>query len=151
MDKAHDVARQHLQQAAKRRKDRYDSKASLYHLKVGDLVFISGQGCRDPETNIYAGTIIKDDQVTSYNIIEQTKGVLQNVERALNSVGLNRQHLADVNIFLTDMKDFEGMNQVWNDFFNECKSPTRTTVSVNQLPGHNKIEMKAIASLTEAE
>lgn len=39
MDKAHEVARQHLQQAAKRRKELYDAKACLHHFKVGDMVW----------------------------------------------------------------------------------------------------------------
>jgi enamine deaminase RidA (YjgF/YER057c/UK114 family) len=44
------------------------------------------------------------------------------------------------------MRDFEAMNEVWNAFFSECAPPTRTTVAVRALPGHNFVEMKAVAA-----
>ncbi len=115
--------------------------------RVGDLVFLAGQGCRDPETDSYPATEISPDgEVLSYDITAQTQGVLRNVERALKSEGLTREHLVDVTVFLTDMNDFAGMNAVWNEWFGGGDGPTRTTVAVSKLPGHNQVEMKAIAS-----
>lgn len=112
----------------------------------GPLVFLAGQGCRDPESDSYPGTEISPSgEVISYDIIAQTRGVFANVERALQSIGLSRRDLVDVTVFLTDMDDFAGMNGVWNDWFQDEQPPTRTTVAVSGLPGHNQIEMKAIA------
>jgi enamine deaminase RidA (YjgF/YER057c/UK114 family) len=115
--------------------------------KVGDLVFVAGQGCRDPKTNGYRGLV--EDQsgtIVSYDISQQTWGVLENIERALSSIGLNRTNIVDIQVFLTTMTDFEGMNQVWNQFFESVEiPPTRTTVAVAALPGKNFVEMKAIA------
>ena len=114
---------------------------------VGSLIFVAGQGCRDPLTDQYAGlTLAPDGTILAYDIAAQTIGVLNNIERALAAIGLDRRALVDVNVFLTDMRDFAAMNKVWNDFFGDCDPPpTRTTVAVAKLPGHNFVEMKSIA------
>ncbi len=117
--------------------------------RVGDLLYIAGQGCRDPEANTYAGvTRNADGSIASYDISAQTNGVLENIDRVLKSVGLSRSNIIDVTVFLTDMKDFEAMNAVWNSYFQNVAPPTRTTVAVRQLPGDNFVEMKAIASFS---
>jgi 2-aminomuconate deaminase len=115
--------------------------------RAGDLMFIAGQGCRDPQTDSYPG-LTKDaaGNVTAHDITAQAKGVLANIERVLKSEGLDRSHLVDVTVFLTDMSEFPAMNAVWNEFFAETPPPTRTTVAVKALPGLNFIEMKAIAA-----
>ncbi len=118
--------------------------------RVGDLIFVAGQGCRDPETDAYAG-VTRDAQgkVTAHDIKAQTAGVLQNLERVLAAHGLNRRHVVDVTVFLTDMAEFPGMNEVWNRFFAEGTPPARTTVAVKTLPGDNFVEMKAVATTKE--
>jgi 2-iminobutanoate/2-iminopropanoate deaminase len=123
--------------------------AKYVHTRVcGSLVFVAGQGCRDPKTNAYAGiTRHQDGTVESYDITAQAKGVLNNIELALKSLDLNRKNIMDVTVFLCDMVDFPKMNDVWNEFFSECPvAPTRTTVCVKKLPGDNFVEMKAIAT-----
>lgn len=115
--------------------------------RVGDVVFVAGQGCRDPQSGTYAGlTLAADGSIVAYDIAAQTFGVLTNVERALQSIGLSRKNIVDVQVFLTDMKDFAAMNLVWNDFFANSEPPTRTTVCVSKLPGQNFVEMKSIAT-----
>lgn len=115
--------------------------------RAGDLLFLAGQGCREPATDECAGlTRDAGGNITSYDISVQTSGVFKNIERALATHGLDRRHLIDVTVFLTDMKDFARMNDVWNQFFSECEAPTRTTVAVRQLPGDNFVEMKAVAA-----
>lgn len=125
--------------------------ASYPHTRrVGPLVFLAGQGCRDPETDEYAGTRFdREGRVESYDIAAQTRGVLQNMQRALEAEGLSAKHLVDVTVFLTDMADFPAMNEVWNEFFRDMAPPTRTTVCVTRLPGHNFVEMKGIAAASE--
>ena len=115
--------------------------------KVGSLLFIAGQGCRDPETNSYAG-LTRDGlgKVLTHDIVAQAQSVLRNIERVLLGQGLGRGDLVDVTVFLTDMAEFEAMNGVWNEFFSACPPPSRTTVAVTKLPGDNFIEMKAIAA-----
>jgi enamine deaminase RidA (YjgF/YER057c/UK114 family) len=115
--------------------------------RAGDLIFDTGQGCRDPRTDEYAGVIYDENrQVSRYDAAAQTRGVLENVERALAAEGLTRGDIVDVTVFLCDMRDFTAMNQVWNDFFRDVAPPTRTTVAVTRLPGHNYVEMKAVAA-----
>jgi 2-aminomuconate deaminase len=116
---------------------------------VGELVFLAGQGCRDPITDICAG-LTKDSSglVIEYDILAQTQGVLKNIERALAPHGLDRTNLVDVTVFLVSMNDFKKMNAVWNAFFEDCESPVRTTVAVRELPGENYVEMKAVAKLS---
>ena len=121
---------------------------------VGQLVFIAGQGCRDPETDIWAGvTFNPDGSAKEINFEQQVRGVFRNVERALKSAGLSKHDLVDVQVFLTDMqRQFPVMNRVWNEFFEGTgPGPTRTTVAVKELPGLNQIEMKAIAALAGAK
>ncbi len=119
--------------------------------KVNGLLFIAGQGCREPSTNQCVG-LTRDEhgKIKHYDILKQTSGVFKNIESVLASHQLERKHLVDITVFLTDMSDFEPMNKVWNDFFADCEPPTRTTVAVHQLPGENFIEMKAIAAFPEA-
>lgn len=115
--------------------------------KAGGLMFIAGQGCRDPETDSYPGlTRNAAGGVTAHDITAQTRGVLANIERVLKSEGLDRADIVDVNVFLTDMDEFPAMNAVWNEFFAETPPPTRTTVAVKALPGLNFVEMKVIAA-----
>lgn len=120
--------------------------------KVNDLLFLAGQGCREPSTNQCVGlTRNPDGTIKSYDLVLQTKGVFKNIERVLSAFQLERQHLVDVTVFLTDMKDFDQMNNVWNEFFANCEPPARTTVAVKQLPGENFIEMKATAAFPETK
>ena len=121
--------------------------------QVGSLLFIAGQGCRDPQTNTYAGLSLNErGHVEAYDIRAHTSGVLANIELVLRGQGLDRRDIVDVNVFLTDMADFAGMNEVWNNFFNGVPvPPTRTTVAVKQLPGLNFVEMKATASCERSQ
>ncbi len=117
--------------------------------RVGNLVFVAGQGCRDAKTNTYRG--VKYDTggaIASYDISEQTRGVLGNIEAALQTIGLSRRNIIDIQVFLADMRDFAAMNTVWNEFFADAQiPPTRTTVQVAKLPGDNFVEMKTVASI----
>jgi len=118
--------------------------------KVYGLLFLAGQGSRDPHTNECAGLNRgHDGLIIGYNVAEQAHGVFKNIESVLAAHHLDRRHLIDVTVFLTDMKDFAEMNRIWNEFFKDCEPPTRTTVAVHQLPGDNFIEMKAVAAFPE--
>jgi enamine deaminase RidA (YjgF/YER057c/UK114 family) len=114
--------------------------------QIGDLVFVAGQGCRDPKTNEYRGiTRGPNAEVLKYDLHEQAKGVLDNISKALSMHKLDKSDIADVTVFLKSKNDFSAMNEVWNDFFKGVPAPTRTTVFITDLPGDNFVEMKAIA------
>ena len=115
--------------------------------RVGDLVFVAGQGCRHPESDTYQGVSVDEDGQVSYDTKVVTRAVLKNVERALASHQLGLADVVDVTVFLKSMADFADMNHVWNEFFSGKPAPTRTTVAVADLPGMNFVEMKAIAAI----
>lgn len=120
--------------------------------RVGPLLFVAGQGARDPATDREAGvTVAEGGRVLSHDLRVQTAAVLANVERALATHGLDRSHIIDVSVFLTDMTEFPLMNQIWNEFFADTPAPpTRTTVAVAALPGLNFVEMKAVAAFPDS-
>lgn len=134
-------------------KKRLTKPLSAYsHIRrAGSLVFVAGQGCRDPETDIWAGVSFDGEgHPAQIDFEAQVKGVFKNIDAVLESGGLTRHNILDVQVFLTDLKQqFPVLNKVWDDFFKDVKNlPTRTTIGVSQLPGLNLVEMKVIASTT---
>ncbi|KRA44247.1 RidA family protein [Pseudoxanthomonas sp. Root630] len=108
--------------------------------RVGDLLFLSGIGPRDPATNaIPAG------------IEAQSRAVFANVRTVLETSGARWEDLVDVTVYLTDMAgDFPGYNQVWADHFPDAAAaPCRTTLGITALPTPISIELKCIAHLPE--
>jgi 2-aminomuconate deaminase len=72
--------------------------------------------------------------------------VIENIGVILEAAGAGLEHVVDITVFLVDMKDYPGMNEVYNEYFEAQTGPSRTTVAVHQLPHPNLlIEMKAVA------
>lgn len=116
--------------------------------RVGDLLFLSGVGPRDPKTNTVPGnTYDHHGEVASYDIEQQCHAVFKNVRQILEESGARWEQLVDVTVFLTDMKnDFPTYNRIYARYFPE-NAPCRTTVGVNSLPSPIAIELKCIAHL----
>ena len=115
-------------------------------MRAKELLFLSGQGCRDAATGVEVGIEVDDrGQVLSYDIEAQTRGCIVNMQNVLGAAGLALTDLVDVTVFLADMKDFSRYNKVYSEFFSFAEPPARTTVQVAALPGRNFIEMKGIA------
>tara|TARA_B100000287_G_scaffold392528_1_gene405029 strand:+ start:387 stop:1034 length:648 start_codon:yes stop_codon:yes gene_type:complete len=118
------------------------------HLRrVGDLVYVSGMGPRQPGTNEIPGGPTKDDNGKSmeYDIRAQTHAVISNIRVILEEYGLGLENIVDVLVFLTDMeRDFQDYNEVYAEYFSEIL-PARTTVAVEALPTSIAIELKVIA------
>ena len=115
--------------------------------RVGDLIFISGMGPRQPGTNEIPGGPIKDDSGNplDYDIKAQTHAVIDNVRVILEEYGSGLESVVDVLVFLTDMeRDFSGYNEVYAEYFSEIL-PARTTVAVDALPTSIAIELKVVA------
>ena len=115
--------------------------------RVGDLVFVSGMGPRQPGTNEIPGGPIKDESGNplEYDIRAQTHAVISNIRVILEEYGLGLENIDDVLVFLTDMeRDFQGYNEIYAEYFSEIL-PARTTVSVEALPTSIAIELKVIA------
>ena len=114
--------------------------------RVGDLLFLSGVGPRQVGSKEIPGvTLSEDGSIASYDIEVQTKAVIENVKHVLDAAGLGLEHLADITVFLTNMKDdFKTYNAVYASYFKEHK-PCRTTVEIGALPTPIAIELKCIA------
>lgn len=112
--------------------------------RAGDYLFVSGTSSRRAD-NSFAGAEVDAMGVTSLDIREQTRAVIQNIARLLEAHGASLKDLVDTTVFLVNMNDFGGYNQVWAEFFDET-GPARTTVAVHQLPHPLLlIEIKATA------
>ncbi|MBN8556554.1 MAG: RidA family protein [Proteobacteria bacterium] len=115
------------------------------HIKrAGDFLFVSGTSSRRPD-NSFAGVQVDALGVTNLDIRAQTRAVIENIRDILRSEGADFSDLVETQVFLVNMNDFGGYNEVWAEFF-DYDGPTRTTVAVHQLPHpHLLIEIKAVA------
>ena len=115
------------------------------HIKrAGDFLFVSGTSSRRPD-NSFAGVQVDALGVTNLDIRAQTRAVVENIRDILRSEGADLSDLVETQVFLVNMNDFGGYNEVWAEFF-DYDGPTRTTVAVHQLPHpHLLIEIKAVA------
>ena len=118
--------------------------------KVGNLLFLSGVGPRDPKTNDVPGNRLDaDGNVVSYDIAAQCHSVFNNVRRVLEDAGAQWSDLVDVTVFLTNMKDdFATFNALYAQYFADI-APCRTTMEITALPTPIAIELKCIAALEE--
>lgn len=117
--------------------------------KVGDLLYLSGVGPRQPGTNEIPGGPIHDEdgKPLDYDIKAQTQAVVNNIARILEEAGSSIDKVLDVTSFLVDMKrDFQGYNEVWAETLGKV-GPTRTTLAIRALPTPIAVEMKVIASI----
>lgn len=98
-------------------------------LAFGNLVFVSGKG---------GGVDSKED------ITAQTKRVLDQIEESLKIAGSSMDKVLKVNVYLTDIGNFEGMNKAYINRFGP-EPPVRTTVAVSALPDLSLVEIDCIA------
>ncbi len=100
----------------------------------GNMVFLSGQIPLNPET----GKVESDD------IIDQTKQVMKNIEAVLASEALTFKNVVKTTIFLTDLGNFQKVNEIYETALNGVK-PARSTVQVAALPRGVGVEIEMLA------
>jgi 2-iminobutanoate/2-iminopropanoate deaminase len=105
-------------------------------VRVGNLVFLSGQIPIDPST----GNFVEG------GIAEQTEQALKNISAVLLAAGTSLENVVKTTVFLADMNDFAAMNEVYGRFFNE-NPPARATVEAARLPRDARVEIEAIAEI----
>lgn len=105
-------------------------------IKVGNLIFTSGQLPMDPKTG----------QIIDGNIQEMTTQCLKNVEAVVKGAGGKVENIAKVNIYVTNVEEFSVINEAYADFFGEHK-PARSLVEASNLPKGAEIEIEAIAAV----
>lgn len=96
------------------------------------FVFVAGQGPVNPSTN----------ELELCDVRSETRRTLQNIRAILEAAGSSLRDVVRVGVFLADMKDFDGMNAVYREFFTE-DPPARTTVGAQLLK--IKVEIDCIA------
>jgi 2-iminobutanoate/2-iminopropanoate deaminase len=101
-------------------------------VKLGDFVYVSGQLPLDVE-----GKLVEGD------IQEQAYQVLKNMEAVLAEMNLEMRHIVKTTVFLTDLSDFNALNEIYATYFSD-PYPARSTIQVAALPKGAKIEIEAI-------
>ena len=103
-------------------------------IRVGNLVYTSGQIPIDPATGAFVEGGIK----------EQTRQSLTNVRAILSEAGLAMSDVVKTTVFMADMNDFAEMNGVYAEFFAE-PYPARSAVAVKSLPKGALVEIEVVA------
>ena len=101
-------------------------------------MFVSGQIPTDPQTG----------QFVAGGIAEQTEQVLKNLKAVLEASGSSLDKVVKTTVFLADMKEFSGMNEVYATFFTGAP-PARATVAAAGLPRDARVEIEAVALVSE--
>jgi 2-aminomuconate deaminase len=118
--------------------------------RAGDFLFVSGTSSRRADNTI-AGAEADAVGNTRLDIRAQTRAVIENVRDILASAGATLKDVVEMSVFLVNINDFAGYNEVYGEYF-DYDGPARTTVAVHQLPHpHLLIEMKAVAYKPEAK
>ena len=120
--------------------------------RVGNLLFLSGVGPRDPATNEIPGNVYDDNgMLCEYDIEAQCRSVFDNVRIILEASGARWDDLVDVTVYLTDLeRDFAAYNRLYAEHFATAQ-PCRTTLGITALPTAIAIELKCVAALEGAK
>ena len=109
-------------------------------IRSGRFLFCSGQIPLDP----------KSGEMISGDITTQTRRVMDNIAGLLRTEGLTFDHIVKTTIFLTNLGDFQTVNEVYGSYFKN-DPPARSTVQVSALPRGANVEIEVIAAATEAD
>ena len=107
-------------------------------IKAGNFIYCSGQIAIDPVSN----------EINCLgNIEKETTQVLKNLFAVLNAGGAKPEDVIKTTIYLTDLKNFQTVNVIYNEFFKVENPPARACVEVSSLPKGVLIEIDCVAYL----
>jgi 2-iminobutanoate/2-iminopropanoate deaminase len=101
----------------------------------GNTLYTSGQIAIDAET----GELVLD------SITIETTKVMENMKAVLEAADMTFENVVKSSIFISDMKNFNEINEVYAQYFNEETAPARETVEVANLPKYVNVEISMIA------
>ena len=105
-------------------------------VRMGDMLFISGQICIDPATG----------KLNNQDIQQETHQVMHNLRAILEASDMSFHHVVKASIFITDMNHFSEVNEVYGKYFDSNSTfPARETVQVSALPKFVNVEISMIA------
>ncbi|WP_143308270.1 RidA family protein [Chitinophaga vietnamensis] len=103
-------------------------------VKAGNTLFVSGQIPLDPATG----------ELVTTGIVDETQLVMKNLQAVLTAAGMGFSDVVKTTIFITDMKTFPQVNEVYGSYFTG-NYPARETVQVAALPKGVNVEISVIA------
>lgn len=110
-------------------------------IRMGDYLFCSGQIPIDPAN---------PTAPVPASIQDQTRIVLENIQRILKSEGLDFRHVVKSTVFLTDLVDFQAMNELYSQYF-VAPFPARSTIQIAALPRGANVEIEVVAAYSAIE
>ena len=102
-------------------------------IRVGDLVFVAGQ----------LGIVLESGELAGSTVEEQTEQIMLNLAAILDTAGIGLEKLVKTTVFLLDLADFAGMNEVYAKHVGD-RPPARSTIGISQLPSGARVEIEAI-------
>lgn len=102
---------------------------------AGNLLFISGQVCIDPQSG----------ELNNADVKAETQQVMKNLQAILSQAGLSFNHVVKTTIFLSDMNLFAEVNEIYGSYFTGT-FPARETIAVKGLPKNVNVEISMIAA-----
>jgi len=103
-------------------------------IRVGDLVFVAGQ----------LGIGLESGELAGQTVEEQTEQIMRNLSAILEAAGSGLDKLVKTTVFLLDLADFAGMNDVYARHVGDSP-PARSTIGISQLPSGARVEIEAVA------
>tara|TARA_B100001175_G_scaffold314278_1_gene323329 strand:+ start:986 stop:1369 length:384 start_codon:yes stop_codon:yes gene_type:complete len=105
-------------------------------IQWGDVVFISGQVAFIPATG----------ELNNNTFEDEVNQVIDNLDAICKEAGGSLDNILKLSIFLTDLSNFDAVNNLMKDRFSQ-PFPARSTIEVSRLPKDVNIEMDAILSI----
>ena len=105
-------------------------------IKIGNMLFISGQVAMDPGNN---------NQLIKSSIKDETHQVMKNLSAILKEANMDFLNVVKTTIFLSDMSYFNEVNNIYGSYLKEGQEPARETVAVKTLPKEVNVEISMIA------
>jgi 2-iminobutanoate/2-iminopropanoate deaminase len=103
-------------------------------IRVGDLIFVAGQ----------LGIVLESGELAGPAVEEQTEQIMRNMAAILEAAGSGLENLVKTTVFLLDLADFAGMNEVYAKHVGH-RPPARSTIGISQLPSGARVEIEAVA------
>jgi 2-iminobutanoate/2-iminopropanoate deaminase len=103
-------------------------------IRIGELVFVAGQ----------LGISLETGELAGDSVDAQTEQIMRNLGAILEAAGSGLDKLVKTTVFLLDLADFAGMNEVYARHVGE-RPPARSTVGIAQLPSGARVEIEAVA------
>lgn len=102
---------------------------------VNDTLYLSGQIPLIPSTM----------ELVEGDLEAETRQVMQNLKAVLEAADMGFDHVVKTSIFLSDMNNFNAVNNVYGSYFDDATAPARETVEVANLPKFVRIEISMVA------